>query len=658
MAQGAADWYIKKPFILAVLGTSLSAGRLSGNLWWQRLMVNARAQPEAVGPVVLQNFGKGSQQSTYGVTMAPDIAAMNPTHILSEGFAINDCAALPSVISRPDHLANMAAMRAIWKAKNPAVDITWQTMNGVSAAGAALRPDLQLYYDDEIAYAAGQGDTMLDHYYGLPSPPAIAGGWPKPLPEYMTDNNDGLHPIWDGSLELYFWPGLTYWLRVKMALHWGLAIPNPPNPPPIPDASYLIAAGGAGGGGHYGGGGGGAGGRRRGITNLTNLYGPVLVGFGGVAGLDSPGTLGGDGGDSILGVLTSRGGGGGGITNYGATNNNGRDGGSGGGSAGTNGGPTQGTPGAGEFGQGFAGGQGAPPGGNGSGGAGGGAAGVGQGPPPNNTTSMQGGAGVAVDVPGVAGLTICAGGPAGCYNVARQAYLPGAGPTSYGGGGFGSYSATATIGRGDPGGDGVIWAWYPGAARAVGGTVTTFGGFTIHQFTRADCAPHVKLTSNASSGYTIVTSTAYNATYDGWKAMNGVGAILQANTSDDNAWVTSNGAAFPHTFRVQLPVAKAFKAYRIQARDFVLDPPNVAMQCLKDWVLEGANNPAGPWTVCDTRVGAPAWTTKESRVYDMNGPGRGTVFLYYRLTITALQGNNLNRVGVAAFDLLPALDPL
>lgn len=197
-------------------------------------MENARALPEAVGPVILQNYGKGSQQSTYGVAQAPFMADMNPTHILSEGFAINDSAELPTRISRPDHLANMAAMRAIWKAKNPDVDITWQTMNGVSAAGAALRPDLQLYYDDEIAYAAGQGDTMLDHYYGLPTPPAVAGGWPKPLPPYMTDNGDGLHPIWEGSLELYFWPGLTYWLRCKMAAHWGLPIPNPPEPPPLP----------------------------------------------------------------------------------------------------------------------------------------------------------------------------------------------------------------------------------------------------------------------------------------------------------------------------------------------------------------------------------------------------------------------------------------
>ena len=225
MSQGSVDWYVKKPFVLAVLGTSLSAGRLSGNLWWSRLMANARAVPEAVGPVVLQNFGKGSQQSPYGVAMAPDIAAFNPTHILSEGFAINDCAALPTVISRTDHTDNMAAMRAIWKAKNPAVDITWQTMNGVSTAGASLRPDLATYYADEVTKAAAMGDRMLNHYAGLPSPPAPSGGWPKPLPDALTDSGDGLHPIWDGALEVYFWPATIFWLRSRMAEFWGLPAP-------------------------------------------------------------------------------------------------------------------------------------------------------------------------------------------------------------------------------------------------------------------------------------------------------------------------------------------------------------------------------------------------------------------------------------------------
>jgi hypothetical protein len=166
----------------------------------------------------------------------------------------------------------------------------------------------------------------------------------------------------------------------------------------------------------------------------------------------------------------------------------------------------------------------------------------------------------------------------------------------------------------------------------------------------------VKLTSNASGGYTITTSTAFDANYAGWRAMNGWGAGLwPTSASTDNAWVTANSAAFPHTLRIQLPAAKAFKGYHIQARDFVLAPATMPHQCLKDWVLEGSND-AVAWTLCDTRAGEPAWASRESRIYDMNGPGRGVAFLYYRLTITALQGNDLNRAAVAAFDLLPALD--
>lgn len=645
MSQGAADWYIRKPLILAVLGTSLSAGRLSGNLWWQRLMANARCLPEAVGPVVLQNFGKGSQTSVYGVDTAPLIADYNPTHVLSEGFAINDSA---FGISRPDHLANMLTIRNILKAKNPEVDITWQTMNGVSTAGEPLRPFLPDYYQDEIDFAALHGDTMLDHYNGLPSPPAIAGGWPKPLPESLTDSNDGLHPIWDNSLELYFWPGLTYWLRVKMALHWGLAIPNPPEPPTPPDAQYTMAAGG-GGGGAYVGAGAGAGGLRRATAYLEMLAGPVLVGFGGEGGTGSSATSRGFNGlDSVLGSLIATGGGAGAGYATGSGTGPGGDGGSGGGSygPGVTGGsnvPGQGNPG----------GLGLSPNSMSGGGGGAGAAGG------SGASGGLGGVGVLADWPGApGGLYICGGGPGVAYPNNVQAYPNGGGPTNYGGGGRGGdEAANAAYTRGN-GGDGIVNVWYAGAARATGGTITTFGGFTVHQFTRADLAPHVKLTSNASSGYTITTSTNYDANYAGWKAMNGRGARLPpSDPSNDNAWVTSNGAAFPHTFRVQLPAGKAFKGYRIQARDFVLAPSAIAAQCLKDWVLEGSND-AVAWTLCDTRAAEPAWVTRESRVYNMNGPGRGTAFLYYRLTITALQGNDFNRVGVAAFDLLPALDML
>lgn len=649
MSQGASDWYLRKPFILAVLGSSLSAGRLSGNLWWQRLMENARAVPEAVGPVVLQNFGKGSQTSVYGVATAPDIAAFNPTHILSEGFAINDSA---FGISRPDHTANMLTMHNIWKAKNPAVDITWQTMNGVSTAGMPLRPALPDYYADEVVNAAAMGDRMLDNYAGAQSPPGVVGGWPKPLPDYLTDNSDGLHPIWDGALELYLWPNVIFWLRLRMAEWWGLPPPNPPNPPPVPDADFLLVAGGGGGGAAVGAGA-GAGGKRRAAANLSSLYGPVMIGFGGREGVNtlSPSSRGMPGNDSSFagatsGLLWTKGGGEGAGYAISAGLGSGGPGGSGGGSYG----PAPSAPGAGIPGQGNDGGQGQNP--NGMSGGGGGAS-----APGNGGASGLGGAGVLADWPGAPALTyVSGGGPGVSYPNPVQAYPNGGGPTNYGGGGRGGDEAGNAAYTAQPGGAGGAWVWYSGAARAIGGTVTTFGGATVHQFTRANCEPQLKLTSNATSGYVASSNTDANSDHVAFRAFNGYGANRLNTETDDNAWVSSG--APPNWLKLQVPVAKAFKAYRLQARDFALSPTVIAAQMPKDWIVEGSNNNVA-WTLLDTRAAQPAWTTQENRAYTMNGPGAGTAFLYFRITVSANQGNDgSNRTAIAAFDMIPLLEPL
>jgi hypothetical protein len=625
MSQGAADWYIRKPFILAVLGTSLSAGRLSGNLWWQRLMVNARAQPEAVGPVVLQNFAKGSQTSVYGVDTAPLIADFNPTHVLTEGFAINDSA---FGISRPDHLANMLTIRNILKAKNPEVDITWQTMNGVSTSGMALRPELPEYYQDEIDFADLHGDRMLDHYNGLPSPPAPAGGWPKPLPEYMTDSNDGLHPIWEGALEVYFWPGMIYWLRCRMAEWWGLPIPNPPEPPTPPDAEYLVVAGGGGGAGYVGAGG-GAGGRRRGAAYLEQLFGPVLIGKGGDT--SGSGVSGGDGTASALaygttGEIRAEGGGGGG----GAYGLPGRPGGSGGGSN-SNTGAGDGIPG-----QGNPGGTNGNAGANGGKGGGGGAGGPGGNGNPNGGL---GGLGVAVDVPGFTHLTICGGGPGSVYSGGtRPAYPAGGGPTNFGGGGQGGGGPSNT-GPGDPGGPGVAWVWYPGEPRAVGGTMTSFGGFTVHQFTLADFP--VKMTAdNAPAGNLATASTQINATWAPWKAFDQAGAV-------NNGWGSANGVAPPHWLRRTWSAPQTWGGYTIQAV-----PTSGPQYAPKSWTLRGSNDGV-VWDVLDTRLNQPNWTGGEIREFPIANPGAYTM---YEILVTATEEGT--QVRICELSFTPALAPL
>lgn len=223
-----SGWFIKNPFVLVTYGTSLTTGRLSTR-WPERLREVLQAVPEAVGPVVLYNLGRGSQTSDWGVANAYTIADIKPTHVLSEGFAINDCALSGGVpaVSQANHMANMQTMHDTIKAANAATDITWQTMNGVSVAGEGLRPDLGAYYADELTKGAGMGDRTLDNYGGVgTSPPGPVGGWVKPLPDALTDNNDGLHPI-QAATDQYLFPNVLFWARKRMAEHWGLPAPLP-----------------------------------------------------------------------------------------------------------------------------------------------------------------------------------------------------------------------------------------------------------------------------------------------------------------------------------------------------------------------------------------------------------------------------------------------
>lgn len=640
MSQGASDWYLRKPFILAVLGTSLSAGRLSGNLWWMRLTEAARAQPEAVGPIVMQNFGKGSQQSTYGVATAPDIALFNPTHVLTEGFAINDCAALPTVISRPDHMANMQTIHDTLKAKNPAVDITWQTMNGVSSAGAALRPALQDYYDDEVTKAAAMGDRMLNHYYGLPTPPAPVGGWPKPLPDYLTDSGDGLHPIWPDALEIYFWPGMIYWLRVRMAEYWGLPIPNPPSPPSPPDAQYLVAAGG-GGGGVYVAAGGGAGGRKRGSAFLTNLMGPVLVGFGGAKGTGSSSNSRGNRGfDSALGIggtgpLQAIGGGGGAGYAISAGTGNGEDGGSGGGSYGPS------TPGNGIPGQGNAGGLGQNP--NGMAGGGGGVGAVGQG-----GASGQGGVGLLADWPDAPALTyICGGGPGAQYTLPPQSYPVGGGPANYGGGGRGGDEAASGAYTGEPGGAGTVRVWYAGAVRAIGGTVTTSGGQTIHAFTLADMPVNMTADNAPAGNVTSASTVAASGNYPAWRAFD----YLRGYNNDFRGWFTSVGNTTGWLQRRWTGAPKRWLGYAVRGWAGTFN--SGAVYAPRDWKIQGSPDGIN-WTDLDVQAGQTGWADGEVRVFKMNTLIGS--YEYYRMLVTANNGGS--QLGVDCLVFLPGLEPL
>ena len=181
---------VRSPFVLALLGSSLTSGRLSGD-WVPQLTEDLQTYPEAKGPIRVYNLGKGSQNSAWGVTQVPLIVGLKPTHILFEGFGINDCVDTGGgpAISRAQHIINIQDMINGFKAGIPGVDLTIQTMNPVSAAGAAIRPTLSDYYADEIATGTVESIGTINNY----------ASWPAPLPNFLSYGAAIGYSAWGGA---------------------------------------------------------------------------------------------------------------------------------------------------------------------------------------------------------------------------------------------------------------------------------------------------------------------------------------------------------------------------------------------------------------------------------------------------------------------------
>lgn len=181
----------KRAYTIALGGTSLTNGRLATD-WDKDLRWSLKAVVDR--EVIVVNFGKGSQTSTsWGVPTAAEIAAIQPDLIVSEGYAINDCA---MDVSRTDHNANLDTMISTWKTQSPRSRICIQTMSPASS-GDSLRTQLGDYYNDEIDKAVQWGVDSLNHYID----------WPNPLPVALTQSGDGLHPIKSANRQ-YFFPSL------------------------------------------------------------------------------------------------------------------------------------------------------------------------------------------------------------------------------------------------------------------------------------------------------------------------------------------------------------------------------------------------------------------------------------------------------------------
>ena len=258
---------------------------------------------------------------------------------------------------------------------------------------------------------------------------------------------------------------------------------------------YLIVAGGGSGGGvnwSRAGGGGGAGGLIHGEGLPISGAQTIVVGAGGVGTAMDRGT---SGGNSVAFNLTAVGGGAGGTNQSGRTH--GLAGGSGGGgssNSGSGGSSTQGTPGLGS------------PGGAGNdagnpwqrGGGGGGAGGPGN--AGSHADGPLGGVGFISSITGTA-VEYARGGDGGIRpDSGTIPGTPGAPNTgSGGGGGAHGPSTNPTVFTGSHGGSGIVVVRYSGPQVLTGGTVSTVGSDTVHQFTTTG-------TSNVGFNATIAGS--------------------------------------------------------------------------------------------------------------------------------------------------------
>lgn len=280
----------------------------------------------------------------------------------------------------------------------------------------------------------------------------------------------------------------------------------------LTEVEVLIVAGGGAGGSDFssngaagGGGGGGV------ITATLSSLSPntpinVTVGAGGVS-TDSSVQRGGNGGNSQISVssgltLTAIGGGGG-DGSQGTLNGAAGGSGGGGGQPGAGATSTTNNGGAGTPGQGYAGGNGANGGLTGDGrvraGGGGGAGGPGYSARALNG-SQGGGPGIPSSISGT--LTYYGGGGGAGDDIGNGYTLGGIGGGANGsnttgkapsgtpntGGGGGGNGADGGSSRGGDGGSGIVIIRYPGPQKAVGGTVSSANGYTIHTFTATGAA--------------------------------------------------------------------------------------------------------------------------------------------------------------------------
>lgn len=116
----------------------------------------------------------------------------------------------------------------------------------------------------------------------------------------------------------------------------------------------------------------------------------------------------------------------------------------------------------------------------------------------------------------------------------------------------------------------------------------------------------------------------------------------RANTSSSTLFDTNANhrvlvldANLPLTIDYDFRVPTVVNGYKIYFNSSGGDAPNRAP---KNWTFEGADDPAGPWTVLDAHAGVTGWTKGGANCYFF---ANVNAYRHYRLNFTAVNGSNL-----------------
>ncbi len=144
----------EKPFVIAALGTSLTAR----GMWLE--MLPQLLEPLLDRQVQILNLGRAGASSRSGISIATDIGAP-PPDVLTIEFAIND-AALHRSMSLAESVANIATIVHHVRAAGPDITIYLMTMNPARGVRGLLRPRLGRYYDLYTSIAEREQTGLID----------------------------------------------------------------------------------------------------------------------------------------------------------------------------------------------------------------------------------------------------------------------------------------------------------------------------------------------------------------------------------------------------------------------------------------------------------------------------------------------------------------